>query len=64
MEGGKAGVVGGVDGVPLATQGLCMWKTMWGLGLKKSHLSDYASKVNRERTLGLGIATDRYMQHL
>ena len=47
MEGGKAGVVGGVDGVPLATQGLCMWKTMWDLGLKKSHLSDYASKVNR-----------------
>ena len=64
MEGGKAGVVGGVHGVPLATQGLHMWETVWDLGLKKSHPSDYASKVNRERTLGPGIATDRYMQHL
>lgn len=59
VEGGEAGIVGGVDGVPLATQP--MRETVWSLGLRKRHLSDYASNVNRERTLGPGIATDTYL---
>ena len=59
VEGGEAGIVGGVDGVPLATQ--TMRETVWSLGLRTRHLSDYASNVNRERTLGPGIATDTYL---